>query len=105
VQRRPIAIDSSVIPAELIREDSGDNPSRLLFRELRRLGHVDGRDLMVERYSAEGHPERLLALAREVVLHAPELIVAGGGPVHKPASRLQRRSRSSRSSRTRSGVD
>jgi putative tryptophan/tyrosine transport system substrate-binding protein len=48
---------------------------------LRRLGHVDGRDLIVERYSAEGHPERLSALAREVVSHAPELIVAGGGPV------------------------
>lgn len=81
VQRRRIAIVSSVIPAELISEESGDNASRLLFRELRRLGHVDGRDLMVERYSAEGHPERLLALAREVVLHAPELILAGGGPV------------------------
>ncbi len=37
--------------------------------------------MIVERYSAEGHPERLTALAREVVSHAPELIMAGGGPV------------------------
>jgi putative ABC transport system substrate-binding protein len=80
-KRRRIAIVTSVIPAYLISEESGDNASRLLFRELRRLGHVDGGDMIVERYSAEGHPERLAALAREVVSHAPELIVAGGGPV------------------------
>jgi putative ABC transport system substrate-binding protein len=80
-KRRRIAIVTSAIPADLISEDSGDNASRLLFRELRRLGHVDGGDMFVERYSAEGHPERLSALAREVVSHAPELIVASGGPV------------------------
>src|SRR5207249_538827 len=32
-------------------------------------------------YSAEGHPERLPALAAEVVARAPDLIVAGSGPV------------------------
>jgi putative ABC transport system substrate-binding protein len=78
---RRIAIVTSVVPAYLISENSGDSASRLLFRELRRLGHVDGRDMIVERYSAEGHPERLSALASEVVSHAPELIVAGDGPV------------------------
>ena len=76
-----IAIVSSVIPAFLIREDSGDGASRMLFQELRRLGHVEGKDLVVERYSAEGHPERLSALAIEVVAHAPELIIAQGGPL------------------------
>ena len=29
---------------------------RTFFEELRHLGHVEGRDLIVERYSAEGHP-------------------------------------------------
>src|SRR5580704_17444886 len=53
---RRIAIVTSVVPAYLISENSGDSASRLLFRELRRLGHVDGRDMIVERYSAEGHP-------------------------------------------------
>lgn len=81
VRPRRISIVTSVVPAYLISEDSGDNASRLLFRELRRLGHVDGRDIIVERYSAEGHPERLPPLAREVVSHAPEVIIAGGGPV------------------------
>ena len=78
---RRIAIVTSVVPAYLISENSGDDASRLLFRELRRLGHIEGRNMIVERYSAEGHPERLTALAREVVSHAPELIIAGGGPV------------------------
>ncbi len=76
-----IAIVTSAIPAFLIREDSGDDASRLLFQELRRLGHTEGGDLVVERYSAEGHPERLPALAAEVVSKAPALIIAAGGPV------------------------
>ena len=78
---RRLSIVTSVVPAYLISENSGDNASRLLFRELRRLGHVEGGDMVVERYSAEGHPERLSALAREVVSHAPELIVAHGDRV------------------------
>jgi putative ABC transport system substrate-binding protein len=78
---RRISIVTSVVPAYLISENSGDNASRLIFRELRRLGHVEGGDMVVERYSAEGHPERLSAIAHEVVSHAPELIVASSGRV------------------------
>ena len=81
VKGRRIAFVTAVVPAYLLGEDSGESASRLLFRELRRLGHVDGRDMIVERYSAEGHPERLAGLAHEVVSHAPELIIADGGPV------------------------
>lgn len=76
-----IAIVTSVIPAFLIREDSGDDTSRLLFKELRRRGHVEGGDLVIERYSAEGHPERLPALAAEVAAKAPDVIIAASGPV------------------------
>jgi putative ABC transport system substrate-binding protein len=76
-----IAIVTSVIPAHLISETGGDEASRLLFAELRRLGHVEGGNLIVERYSAEGHPERLSVLAGEVVARTPDLIIAGGGPV------------------------
>jgi putative ABC transport system substrate-binding protein len=76
-----IAIVTSVIPAYLISETGGDSASRLLFAQLRRSGHVEGRNLVVERYSAEGHPERLPDLARAVVASNPDLIVAAGGPV------------------------
>src|SRR2546421_11621743 len=81
VKQRRIAIVTSVIPADLISETGGDGDSRLLFAELRRLGYVEGRNLAVARHSAEGHPERLLSLAREVVDGKPDLIIAMGGPV------------------------
>jgi putative tryptophan/tyrosine transport system substrate-binding protein len=76
-----IAVITSVIPANLISETGGDSGSRLLLGELRRLGYVEGRNLVVERYSAEGHPERLPSVAREAVDHKPDLIVAIGGTV------------------------
>ncbi len=74
-----IAILTSVIPADLISETGGDGNSRLLFAALRRLGYVEGRNLVVERSSAEGYPERLLGLAREVADRKPEVIIATGG--------------------------
>jgi putative ABC transport system substrate-binding protein len=47
--------------------EAGDNPSyRALFNELRRLGYVERQNLIVERYSGEGHQERYAELAREV---------------------------------------
>ena len=39
-KQRRIAIVTSVIPAYLISETGGDEGSRLLFAELRRLGHA-----------------------------------------------------------------
>ncbi len=76
-----IAIVTSVIPAFLMTESSGDAGSRALFEELRRLGYAEGRNLVVERYSAEGHPDRLPPLAGEVVRRNPDLIFAAGDAV------------------------
>jgi putative ABC transport system substrate-binding protein len=50
-------------------------PRRALFEELRRLGYVERQNLIVERYSGEGHQERYPELAREVVRTKPDLIV------------------------------
>jgi hypothetical protein len=41
------------------------------FKELRRLGDVEGQNLTVERSSSEGRPERYADLAREVVNQSP----------------------------------
>jgi len=54
---------------------------RAFFRELRRLGYVEGEDLIIERYSAEGHHERYADLAREIVARNPDVIVTGTNPV------------------------
>jgi len=51
------------------------------FSELRRLGDVEGQNLMIARYSGEGRPASHADLAREVISHNPEVIVASTGPV------------------------
>jgi putative ABC transport system substrate-binding protein len=80
-KQHKIAIVTSVIPAFLMTEEGGDAGATALFEELRRLGHVEGQNLVVDRYSAEGHPERLPSLASEVVSRNPDLILAVGDPV------------------------
>jgi len=68
-----------------ISETSSDPVSRRFFQaffsELRRLGDVEGQNLMIARYSGEGRPASHADLAREVISHNPEVIVASTGPV------------------------
>jgi putative ABC transport system substrate-binding protein len=61
--------------------DTGRRYWPAFFRELRRLGEVEGQNLTVERYSGEGRPESLAPLAREVVDRNPELIIATTNPI------------------------
>jgi putative ABC transport system substrate-binding protein len=76
-----IAIFHPAIPASLITETGGGSAWRAFFGELRRLGYVEGRNLIIDRYSAEGHHERYAALAQEIVTRNPDLIVTGTNPV------------------------
>ena len=72
-KQRTIAIVASFGETETISE-TGSSFWRVFFAELRRLGHVEGRDLIVERYSAEGHPSRYNDLAQDVVSLNPDVI-------------------------------
>jgi putative ABC transport system substrate-binding protein len=57
--------------------ESGGNPNyAALFKELRRLGYIEGVNLDVTRYSGEGREERLPELCQEVVRTRPDVIVA-----------------------------
>src|SRR5438552_3693400 len=76
-----IAIFHPAIPTTLLTETGGGSAWRAFFGELRRLGHVEGESLIIERYSAEGHHERYADLAREIVTRKPDLIVTGTNPV------------------------
>src|ERR1700738_4167331 len=76
-----IAIFHPAIPTTLITETGGGSAWRAFFAELRRLGYVEGENLIVERYSAEGHHDRYADLAREIVTRNPDLIVTGTNPV------------------------
>jgi putative ABC transport system substrate-binding protein len=76
-----IAIFHPAIPSTLITETGGGSAWRAFFAELRRLGYIEGENLIIERYSAEGHHERYADLAREIVTRNPDLIVTGTNPV------------------------
>src|SRR4029434_7405028 len=50
------------------------------FRQgLRDLGYVEGRNVVIETRDAEGKPERLSALAAELIALKVDVIVTGGG--------------------------
>jgi putative tryptophan/tyrosine transport system substrate-binding protein len=74
-----IAVIAAVLPVFRITETEGGTPWRAFFGELRRLGYVEDGNLIVERYSAEGQPERAAELAQHVVSRNPDLIVTGTG--------------------------
>src|SRR5947208_9583637 len=76
-----IALFHPAIPTALLTETGGGSAWRAFFAELRRLGYVEGQNLIIERYSAEGHHERYAELAREIVARNPDLIVTGTNPV------------------------
>jgi ABC-type uncharacterized transport system substrate-binding protein len=59
------------------------------FREqLRALGYVEGQNIVFEVRMAEGHPERLPALAEELLRAAPDVIVAPSAPAATAVQRL-----------------
>lgn len=72
---RRIAFVHSGIPADQLTESAGPFWVRRFYETLRGLGDLEGGNLAVERYSAEGRTERFAALAVEVVSRNPEVIV------------------------------
>src|SRR3954470_17835364 len=76
-----IALFHPAIPTALLTETGGGSAWRAFFGELRRLGYAEGKNLIIERYSAEGHHERYADLVREIVTSKPDLIVTGTNPV------------------------
>ena len=80
-KQRRIAIFHPAIPTTHLTETGGGSAWRAFFGELRRLGYVEGENLIIERYSAEGHHERYSDLVREIVTRNPDVIVTGTNPV------------------------
>jgi putative ABC transport system substrate-binding protein len=76
-----IALFHPAIPTTLLTESGGGTAWRAFFSELRRLGYVEGQNLAIERYSAEGHHERYADIAQEIANSNPDLIVTGTNPV------------------------
>jgi len=65
-----------------LEDMSRNNPYyEVFFEELKRAGFVEGENLLVDRYSAEGRSDRYESLAREVVATNPDVIYTGGTPM------------------------
>ena len=75
---RRLAIFSLFEPAALMLEKSENRYYRALFAELRRLGHVEGENLIIERYGRERNVSGPAALVAEVVRQNPDVVYALG---------------------------
>jgi putative ABC transport system substrate-binding protein len=70
---------SGFFPVTEMSETSGEPAIQALFKQLRRLGYVEGQNLVIERYSGEGRAEHYPELARDVVRSNPDLILVLAG--------------------------
>ena len=67
---------------------SGANPDPAGFQQgLRELGYVEGHNVVIERRYADGRPDRLAALAAELVQLKVDVILAGGPATREAASK------------------
>ncbi|UVO34679.1 ABC transporter substrate-binding protein [Bradyrhizobium arachidis] len=79
-KKRLALVHPSAKAADMRIGGDADDAFTIFFQELQRLGYVEAQNLIVERYSAEGQPERYSDIAREVVGTHPDVIaVAGAG--------------------------
>jgi len=71
-----VALVSAAAPITQMHEGSTSVPLRTFFEELRRFGYVEGKNLIVLRFTSGGQGERIPETAREVVAAKPDLIFA-----------------------------
>jgi putative tryptophan/tyrosine transport system substrate-binding protein len=71
-----IALVNPAAPVKEMSETGSFRNFKALFSELRRLGYVEGQNLIVERYSGEGNTAHYAELAREAVRQQPDVILA-----------------------------
>jgi putative tryptophan/tyrosine transport system substrate-binding protein len=73
-----LAIYSPSEPGALMHERSENRYYKALFEELRRLGHVEGQNLTIERYGKEKGSAGAGALAADVVRSNPDVVYVVG---------------------------
>jgi putative tryptophan/tyrosine transport system substrate-binding protein len=74
-----IALVSPSRPISDMSETSQDYGA--LFKEFRRLGYVEGKNLVVLRFSAGGNPARYDPIIREVVSASPDVVITANNPL------------------------
>ena len=79
---RRLAIFSPSEPSTLMHEKSENRYYRALFEQLRRLGHIEGQNLKVEKFGRDQNKSGPAALAADVLRSNPEIVyVVGPGAV------------------------
>src|SRR5882724_13034070 len=71
---RRLAIFSPSEPSALMHEKSENRYYRALFEELRRLGHIEGQNLTVEKFGIEQNSSGPVALAAEIIRSNPDVV-------------------------------
>jgi hypothetical protein len=71
-----IAVVHPSHPVKWMSEGAYSSSFTAFFSELRRLGYIEGQNLIVERYSAEGQTAHFADLANEVVRQQPDVMPA-----------------------------
>lgn len=84
---RRLAIFSPSESSALMHEKSDNRYYRALFAELRRLGHVEGQNLTIEKYGREQSSSGAGALAADVISSNPDVVyvVGPGARIFKDA--------------------
>jgi len=72
---------AAVIASTTVEDTHRDPLFVFWMAELRRVGLIEGENVIIDRYSAEGRADRYESLAREVVATNPDLIWTGGTPM------------------------
>jgi ABC-type uncharacterized transport system substrate-binding protein len=84
---QPIWAETNARSTDVIRiaqffaaEIPGDNRARKAYlAELKRLGYIEGQNLIVERYSALGRADRIGDVARQIIASRPDVITPFSG--------------------------
>jgi putative tryptophan/tyrosine transport system substrate-binding protein len=74
--KRVALVSVGSTPVTQMHEGSTSVYFRTFFEELRRLGYVEGKNLVVLRFTSGGQSERIPDTAREIVAAAPDVIFA-----------------------------
>jgi putative ABC transport system substrate-binding protein len=69
------------VPISELTESSDIQAYPAFLSELRRLGYVEGQNLILDRYSGEGRPERYSDVARDAVARRPDLVFTVGNAI------------------------
>ena len=72
--KRVAMVHPATKPADM--RIGGDAAYTMIFEEIKRLGYVEGINLIVDRYSAEGRYDRFPEIAQQVVAARPDVIFA-----------------------------